>query len=128
MWALIKSLLLQWAFFKVLLKSFGSLAFLLPIAFLLKMVGLPVLAVLGTLALPVLFVLAILGLPFLIVFVIGGILLGAVAMLLPLGLFAIKVILPIVLLVWFVRWVFGWGHGRDEKPIVNDPPPPATDI
>ena len=47
MWSLIKSLLLKWALLKWLLKSLGSLGILVPIAFVLKMVGLPVLMVLA---------------------------------------------------------------------------------
>ena len=54
MWTLIKSLLLKWALLKWLLKSLGSLGILVPIAFVLKMVGLPVLMVLAVLALPIL--------------------------------------------------------------------------
>ena len=46
MWALLKSLLTKWAFFKVLLKALGSLAWLIPIAFVLKAIGLPFLLLL----------------------------------------------------------------------------------
>ena len=53
MWTLIKGLLLKWAMLKWLLKSLGSLGILVPIAFILKMVGLPVLMVLAVLALPI---------------------------------------------------------------------------
>ena len=36
MWALFKTLFAQWALFKILLRGFGSLAFLVPLALLLK--------------------------------------------------------------------------------------------
>ena len=49
MWTLIKGLLLKWALLKWLLKSLGSLGILVPVAFVLKMIGLPVLMVLAVL-------------------------------------------------------------------------------
>ena len=124
MWALIKGLILKWAFFKALLKSFRSLAFLLPIAFLLKFIGLPILAVLGIIAAPVLFFLAIIGLPFLLVFVIGGILVAMVFMALSVGLVVLKIALPIILIVWLIRWVFGRnGNGGGTNPDEIQPKP-----
>jgi hypothetical protein len=72
MWTLIKGLLLKWAMLKWLLKSLGSLGILVPIAFVLKMIGLPVLMVLAVLALPVLLMLALFGMPFILVFLPFG--------------------------------------------------------
>lgn len=117
MWTLIKGLLLNW-----LLKSLGSLGLWVPIAFILKMVGLPILMVIGVLALPVLIMLALFGMPFLLVFLIGGALLAILGSVLTFGLMALKIIVPIVLLVWVLRWVMGWGSKSDDVP----PTPPAT--
>src|SRR5262245_4202683 len=110
MWALIKSLLLKWAFLKALIKSLGSLGILLPLAFLLKTFGLPLLIVLAILAVPILIVLVFLGLPFLLVFVIGGFLLSIVGSVLTVGLGLLKIVLPIILVVWLIRWIWGWGR------------------
>ncbi len=67
MWVLLKSLLAKWAILKLVLKAFGSLGWLLPLALLLKAIGLPFLIVLALLALPLILVLAIIGLPLLLV-------------------------------------------------------------
>ena len=50
MWTLLKSLLTKWALFKVLLRTLGSLAWLIPIALILKAIGLPMLITLAILA------------------------------------------------------------------------------
>ena len=50
MWVLLKSLLAQWAIVKLVLKAFGSLGWLLPLAFVLKALGLPLLLLLAALA------------------------------------------------------------------------------
>jgi hypothetical protein len=105
MWTLLKTILLKWAFFRVLLKVFGSLAFFIPIGFLLKVFGLPLLGVLGTLALPVLIMLAIFGLPIILVIVFGGMLLSVLFAVLSIGLAALNIVLPIVLIFWFVQWL-----------------------
>src|SRR4029079_18002965 len=102
MWTLIKGLLLKWAMLKWLLKSLGSLGILVPIAFVLKMVGLPVLMVLAVLALPILIMLALFGMPFILVFMLGGALLAILSAVLSFGLMALKIVLPIVLVVWLV--------------------------
>ncbi len=52
MWLLLKSLLAKWAILKLVLKAFGSLGWLLPIAFVLKALGLPFLLLLAVIALP----------------------------------------------------------------------------
>src|SRR5687768_2867620 len=105
MWALIKGLLLKWAMLKWLLKSLGSLGILVPIALLLKTVGLPLLMVLGVLALPILIMLALFGMPFILVFLIGGALLAILSAVLSFGLLALKIIVPIVLLIWLAKWI-----------------------
>jgi hypothetical protein len=115
MWALLKSLLTQWALFKVLLKALGSLAWLVPVAFILKVIGLPMLTLLLILALPIFLVLALFGLPLVLVVVVGGLLIAGFFALLSLGIAVLKIALPIVLIVWVVRWLLKSreNHGTD---------------
>ncbi len=110
MWTILKSLIAKLALFKVLLRTLGSLAWLVPIAFILKAIGLPMLLLLLMLALPIFIVLALIGLPFLLVFVVGGLLIAGFFVLLSLGVAALKIAIPIMLIVWFVRWLT-----RDRK-------------
>ncbi|HEX7121566.1 MAG TPA: hypothetical protein VF178_04280 [Gemmatimonadaceae bacterium] len=112
MWALLKSLLAQWALFKLLLKALGSLAWLIPVAFLLKAIGLPMLILLAVLALPVFLVLAIVGLPAMAVLVFGVLLLLGFLALLSIGIAVLKIVIPILLVVWLVRWLLR--NGRRE--------------
>jgi hypothetical protein len=85
---------------------FGLLTLLLvPLAAVLKFIGLPLLFVLGILGAPVFLILGAIGLPVMLVIGIGGALIVAVGLFLTLGLLAIKIVLPIVLIVWFVRWL-----------------------
>ena len=72
MWVVRKSVLAKWAILKLVLKAFGSGGWLLPLAFILKALGLPFLIMLAGLALPLLLVLAVIGLPVLLVVLIGG--------------------------------------------------------
>jgi len=115
MWTLLKSLLTKWALFKVLLRTLGSLAWLIPIALILKAIGLPMLILLAILALPIFIILAVIGLPFILVLVVGGLLIAGFFFLLSLGLAALKIAIPIMIIVWLVRW-----FTRDE-------PKPGTD-
>ena len=124
MWTLIKGLLLKVAMLKWLLKSLGSLGILVPIAFVLKMVGLPVLMVLAVLALPILIMLALFGMPFILVFLLGGALMAILSAVLTFGIMALKIIVPIVLLVWVLRWVMGWNGSKPDDGSTT--PPPAT--
>ena len=112
MWALLKALLAKWALLKLLLKALGSLAWLLPVAFLLKALGLPVLILLAVLALPVFLVLALVGLPLMFVLIAGILLLVGFFFLLSLGIALLKIVIPIVLVVWLLRWLFGNGNRR----------------
>ena len=114
MWTFLKGLLVQWAILKLLLKSLGSLGILVPLAFLLKLIGLKLIAVLGILALPLLIVLAIIGLPFILVFLMGGFLLALVAGALSLGIMVLKIVLPIAIVFWLLSWLFG--KRRGDKP------------
>ncbi|HET6681926.1 MAG TPA: hypothetical protein VFG84_12050 [Gemmatimonadaceae bacterium] len=113
MWLFLKSMLMQWAILKLLLKSLGGLGILVPLAFLLKLIGVKLIAILGVLALPVLIVLAIIGLPFILVFVMGGVLLALVAAALSFGLMALKIIIPIAIIVWLCGVLIG---PRGDKP------------
>ena len=129
MWALLKSLLTKWAFFKVLLKALGSLAWLIPVAFVLKAIGLPFLLLLLVLGAPILIVLAVIGLPVLVVLVLGGFLISALFALLALGVTALKIALPIVFVVWIVNWFVKSREnpGGEVSPPFSDIPdaPPA---
>lgn len=85
---------------------FGLLTLLLvPLAAVLKFIGLPLLFVLGILGAPVFLILGAIGLPVMLVIGIGGALIVAMGVFLTLGLLAIKILLPVVLIVWFVRWM-----------------------
>jgi uncharacterized membrane protein (DUF485 family) len=107
MWALIKSLLTQWALFKILLKSLGSLAWLLPIAFLLKFIGLPALIILAIVAAPLIIILLIVGLPMAFVAVAGAVILAGIFFLLSLGIAVLKIAIPIFIVYWLLKWAFG---------------------
>ncbi|HEX9562454.1 MAG TPA: hypothetical protein VF981_00715 [Gemmatimonadaceae bacterium] len=113
MWVLLQSLLAKWAFFKILLKSLGSLAWLIPIAFILKFVGLPVLLVLAVLALPILVVLAIVGLPIMFAVAVGALLLVGLFALLSFGIAVLKIAIPIFIVYWLLKWVFRNGKKAD---------------
>lgn len=116
MWVLLKSLLARWAILKLVLKAFGSLGWLLPLALVLKAIGLPFLFVLALLALPLLVVLAVIGLPLLLVAVVGGALLTITLWIASLGLAALKLAIPLLAIAWLVRWILGRGA---------EAPPPA---
>jgi hypothetical protein len=104
MWQILKSLLVQGILAKTVLRSFGWLAWLLPVGFLLKFIGLPLLGVLGVLALPVLVLLFVIGLPVFVVLMLGGLLMAVVGTLLSVGIAVAKVVIPIALLVMLVNW------------------------
>lgn len=103
MFATIASLAVRLAAIRWAIKSLVGLGLLVPVAFVLKLVGLPILIVLGVLAAPVLFVLFLLGLPIFLVLIVAGLLMAGLFFALTVGLFALKVfvfvVLPI-LLVW----------------------------
>lgn len=94
---------IRWAF-----KTLMGLGVLVPVAFILKLVGLPVLAVLSVLAMPVLFVLFLFGLPIFLVLIVGAGLLAGLFFLLTLGMIAFKVFLFVVLPIWLIWKVAGW--------------------
>lgn len=116
MWILLKSLLAKWAILKLVLKAFGSLGWLLPLAFILKALGLPFLIMLAVLALPLLLVLAVIGLPLLLVALIGGFLVTVTMWIVSIGVIALKVAIPLVLMYWLLRWLFRRGDGPSASP------------
>ena len=123
---------MTWAFVLVLaagaygLKVLGLVAFL-PIAFLLKAVGLPLLIVLAVLALPVLFLLFLFGLPIFLVLLVGGLAMSALFVVLSIGMMALKfaifVVLPIWLVYKLVSWLFRGRSGGVARPDVHGPDP-----
>jgi hypothetical protein len=105
---LLKGLALRFAVGRTIGGLFATLLLVLvPIAGVLKVIGLPFLIVLGVIGAPLFLLLAAIGLPVLLVVGIGGVLLALLGGLLALGVLAIKVVLPIVLVVWVVRWILG---------------------
>jgi hypothetical protein len=129
MWSAIRWLVLRIAAIRWLFKL-GGLAFLLPIALLLKTIGLPLLAVLSVLALPILIILLLFGLPLFLVLIVGSMLMGLIGMVLTIGVAALKIGLFIVLPIWLV-WKLGgkiacWINKRgdsDTPPSASSPPP-----
>ena len=119
MWSLITSLLAKWAVFKLLLKTLGSMAWLLPVAFILKLIGLPVLIVLAILAAPIFIILAIIGLPIMLVVVAGIVLLVGFFFMLSMGLLVLKIAIPIILIYWLMRWFFRNGKKNSIDPTVD---------
>jgi len=112
MWTLMKALALRLVVGRTLGGLLGTLLLVVvPVAGVLKIVGLPLLIVLGVVGAPLFLLLAAIGLPVLLVVGIGGVLMFLLGIFLTLGVLAIKVILPIVLVVWFVRWIFGRTRG-----------------
>jgi hypothetical protein len=121
MWTLIKTILTKWALLKLLLRGLGSLGWLIPVAFILKFIGLPMLMLmlLLLLALPIFIVLALIGLPFILVIVFGGMLIAGLFLLLKLGLVVLTVAVPILLVYWVVRWFLRNGKSRDGEPATD---------
>ena len=119
MWSLISSLLAKWALLRLLLKTLGSLGLLLPLAFILKLIGLPVLIVLAILALPVFIILAIFGLPIMFIIIAGVLLLVGFFFILSMGLLVLKIAIPIIIVYWLVRWFFRNGKKDSIDPAVD---------
>jgi hypothetical protein len=98
-WIVLRLVALRW-FFKL-----GWLGVLVPIAMILKVIGLPLLAVLAVVALPLLALLLLFGLPIFLVLAFGGMIMGALAFLLMIGVAALKFALFVVLPIWLVWMV-----------------------
>ena len=106
--AAITALVVRLAAIRWAIKTLVGVGVLVPVAMILKVVGLPILAILGVLAMPVLFVLFILGLPVFLVLIVGAMLLAGVFFLLTLGVVAFKIFLFVVLPIWLIWKVAGW--------------------
>jgi hypothetical protein len=131
MWSAIRWLVLRIAAIRWLFKL-GGLAFLLPLALLLKTIGLPILMVLAVLAIPVLLILLLFGLPIFLVFIVGSMLMGLIGMVLSIGMAAVKFGLFVVLPIWLM-WtlagkIWNWGKkkGTDDSTPSDSTPPPST--
>ena len=130
MWSAIKWVLLRIAAIRWVFKL-GWLGVLIPIAFVLKAIGLPLLLILLVLALPVLLMFFVFGLPVFLVVVAGGAFMGLVSFVLTLSFAVLKIAIFVVLPIWLVfaiapriaRWFKGGGNGNDSKP--SAPPNPA---
>ncbi len=124
MLGLLRWIVVKLAVVRMLWKLLGGLGLFLPLAFLLKLVGLPALLVLGVLALPLLFVLLIIGLPIFLVVMVGGAFLALLFFALTIGLVVLKIAVLVALPIWIVWQVVRWISGRGDK---GKPPTPATD-
>lgn len=129
MWSALRWLVLRIAAIRWLFKL-GGLAFLLPIALLLKTIGLPLLMVLGVLAIPVLIILFLFGLPVFLVLIVGSMLMGLISMVLTIGVAAIKIGLFVVLPIWLMlmlgRKMWNWGKKKGGDDSSSSPPPPSS--
>jgi hypothetical protein len=124
MWTVLKALALRMAVGRTLGGMLATLfLFLVPIAGVLKVIGLPVLIVLGVVGAPIFLLLAAIGLPVLLVVGFGGALLALVGGLLALGILAIKIALPIILIVWLVKWWRKKPHPPRTPEAPSDVPP-----
>lgn len=104
MWMLLRALLAQWAVRQLVVRSFGSLILLLPLAALLKAIGWPLLVLLGVLAAPLLIVLFVAGLPVLLVILVGALLLAITGAVVSMGIIAIKIAVVVCVVVAVVRF------------------------
>jgi hypothetical protein len=131
MWSAIRWLVLRIAAIRWLFKL-GGLAFLLPLALLLKTIGLPLLMVLAVLAIPVLILLFLFGLPIFLVLIFGSMLMGLIGVVLTIGVAALKIGLFVVLPIWLIwklggkmsGWIFK--RGGDTPPSSSTPPSDAS--
>jgi len=123
MWSAIRWLILRLVAARWLFKLSG-LALLVPLAMLLKTIGLPLLGVLSILAFPILVLLFLFGLPIFLVLVVGGLFIGMLGVVLTVGIAAIKIGVFIVLPAWLV-WklfskLFRRGGGANDGPNKTD--------
>ena len=133
MWSAIRWLLLRIAAIRWIFKL-GWLGLLIPIAFVLKSIGLPLLIILLVLALPILVLLFVFGLPIFLVVMAGGAFMGLVSMVLTLSFAVLKIAILVVLPIWLLFAVWSWirgpskgDKGKDSGPTVKDPPPPPSE-
>lgn len=124
MLAFITKLVAQIAMIRWLFKI-GGLVLLLPIAAILKAIGLPVLLVLMVVGAPILILLFLFGLPIFAVLAVGGVLIGLLATALMIGFAALKFALFVVLPIWLLWKVVCWAW-RGTIGSRDDTPPPTT--
>lgn len=128
MLAFISRLVVQLAAVRWLFKL-GGLALLLPLAAILKVVGIPLLLVLMVIGAPVIALLFLFGLPIFAVLAVGGLIIGLFGMVLTIGIAAIKFAIFVVLPIWLMwklaSWLFRsvFGRGGDAG---GDATPPAA--
>lgn len=117
MWSAIQWLVVRIAAVRWFLKL-GWLGALIPIALLLKTIGLPLLAVLAVVGLPILALLFLFGLPIFLVLIVGAMLVGFLGMVLSIGVVVIKIALFVVLPIWLFwklgKTAFGWACKRGD--------------
>jgi hypothetical protein len=117
----ITALVVRLAAIRWAIKTLVGVGVLVPVAMILKIVGLPILAVLGIIGMPLLFVLFLLGLPIFLVLIVGALLLGGLFLLMSIGMVAFKVFLFVILPIWLVWTVVGWLIRRirpKQEPVV----------
>ena len=124
MWAMITRMVLRLAAVRWLFKL-GGLGLLLPIAILLKAIGLPLLAILSVVALPLLVLLFLFGLPIFLVLIVGGMVTGLLGAVLTLGVVALKIGLFVVVPVWLL-WKLGSTGWRWFREGGGDPGPSSA--
>jgi hypothetical protein len=125
MWSVLSRLLLRIAALRWLFKL-GGLGLLIPIALLLKTVGLPLLLILAVLAIPVLVLLFIFGLPIFLVLIVGSMIMGLLSIVLTIGIAAVKIGLFVVLPIWLIWKVVGAISRSCRKRGGDDTTPPTT--
>ena len=106
--ATITALVVRLAAIRWAIKTLLGVGVLVPVAMILKVVGLPILAILGVLALPILFVLFLFGLPVFLVLIVGALLMAGLSFLLTIGMVAFKIFVFVILPIWVVWTVVGW--------------------
>jgi hypothetical protein len=103
---------------------------LLPLAAVLKVIGLPLLLILMVVGAPVLILLLLFGLPIFAVLGVGALLIGLLGMVLTLGLAALKFAIFVVLPIWAMWKVACWawrGLSRRRDGGSDTPPPTTTE-
>jgi hypothetical protein len=127
MWSFISRLVLRLAAVRWLFKL-GGLGLLIPLALLLKTVGLPLLIILAIVGLPILALLFLFGLPIIMVMAVGGMLMGLIGAVLSLGVVVLKFAVLVVLPVWLVWKLFCLIFRKRRRPgdDIHDGPPPDT--
>ncbi len=129
MWSAIRWLVLRVAAIRWLFKL-GWLGALIPVALLLKSIGLPLLGILAVVAIPVLILLFLFGLPIFLVLIAASAFMGLLGFALMIGVAALKFALFVVLPVWLI-WklcatIWRWGSRRGGTGPDRGGPPPAS--